>query len=182
MYRRHFWLFAGISALLAIPSAASSGFNIFAVFGSFFQPASQLDSTTYIESELAPGRGQVVAHLPDRVPARRSHLRGQDRVGRVRCRAGGRTLALFLLVHPVGDRRRHQRHRRRRGQPRPADRGGADLLRSTSPSRGARPFPNGAPPGCAARHALNRARLARCIAALALSAALTSATVLTAAT
>src|SRR5207249_4179658 len=48
-------------------------------------------------------------------------------------------------------------------------------------SRGARPFPNGAPPGCAARHALNRARLARCIAALALAAALTSATVLTAA-
>jgi len=57
MYRRHFWLFAGISALLAIPSAASSGFNIFAVFGSLFQPASQLDSTTYIESQLA----QIVA-------------------------------------------------------------------------------------------------------------------------
>ena len=59
MYRRHFWLFAGISALLAIPSAASSGFNIFAVFGSLFQPASQLDSTTYIESQLA----QIVALL-----------------------------------------------------------------------------------------------------------------------
>ena len=53
MYRRHFWLFAGISALLAIPSAASSGFNVFAVFGSLLQPASQLDSTTYMASQLA---------------------------------------------------------------------------------------------------------------------------------
>ncbi len=57
MYRRHFLLFAGISALLAIPSAASSGFNVFAVFGSLLQPASQLSDTTYIESQLA----QIVA-------------------------------------------------------------------------------------------------------------------------
>src|SRR5436190_629014 len=57
MYRRHFWLFAGISALLAIPSAASSGFNVFAVFGSLFQPTAQFNDTTYIESQLA----QIVA-------------------------------------------------------------------------------------------------------------------------
>src|SRR5256885_3393253 len=57
MYRRHFLLFAGISALLAIPSAASSGFNVFAVFGSLFQPTAQFNDTTYIESQLA----QIVA-------------------------------------------------------------------------------------------------------------------------
>ena len=59
MYRRHFVLFAGISAILAIPSAASSGFNYFAVFGSLFQPDSQLDTTTYLASQLA----QLVALL-----------------------------------------------------------------------------------------------------------------------
>jgi hypothetical protein len=53
LYRRHFLLFAGISAILAIPSAASSGFNYFAVFGSLFQSASELDTTTYLESQLA---------------------------------------------------------------------------------------------------------------------------------
>ncbi len=37
IYRRHFWLFAGISALLAIPSAASQGINYYALFGSVFQ-------------------------------------------------------------------------------------------------------------------------------------------------
>ncbi len=57
MYRRHFLLFAGISALLAIPSAASSGFNVFAVFGTLFQPTAQFNDTTYIESQLA----QIVA-------------------------------------------------------------------------------------------------------------------------
>jgi hypothetical protein len=53
MYRRHFLLFAGISAILAIPSAASSGFNYFAVFGSVFQPGQQLDTTTYLASQAA---------------------------------------------------------------------------------------------------------------------------------
>ena len=53
MYRRHFVLFAGISAILAIPSAASSGFNYFAVFGSLFQQTSQLDTTTYLASQVA---------------------------------------------------------------------------------------------------------------------------------
>jgi hypothetical protein len=57
MYRRHFVLFAGISALLAIPSAASTGFNFFSVFGSLFQPDTQLDTGTYIASQLA----QIVA-------------------------------------------------------------------------------------------------------------------------
>ncbi len=53
MYRRHFVLFAGISAILAIPSAASSGFNYFAVFGSLFQQTSQFDTTTYLASQVA---------------------------------------------------------------------------------------------------------------------------------
>jgi hypothetical protein len=54
MYRRHFLLFAGVSAILAIPSAASTGFNWFAAFGSIFDTgAAPLDNTTYIESQLA---------------------------------------------------------------------------------------------------------------------------------
>ena len=54
MYRRHFLLFAGISAILAIPSAASSGFSWFAAFGSIFSTAGAPTSdTTYIESQLA---------------------------------------------------------------------------------------------------------------------------------
>jgi hypothetical protein len=55
MYRRHFLLFAGISAILAIPSAASTGFNWFTVFGTIFQgqSAQPIDNTAYLESQLA---------------------------------------------------------------------------------------------------------------------------------
>ena len=55
MYRRHFLLFAGISAILAIPSAASQGLNYFALFGSLFQPAvsSEPDTTALLAGQLA---------------------------------------------------------------------------------------------------------------------------------
>lgn len=52
MYRRHFWLFAGISALLAIPSAASQGINYYALFGSFFQ-ATSTDPAALLGANLA---------------------------------------------------------------------------------------------------------------------------------
>jgi hypothetical protein len=37
MYRRHFYLFAGISVILSIPAAALSGYTYYALFGSFLQ-------------------------------------------------------------------------------------------------------------------------------------------------
>ena len=37
MYRRHFFLFAGISVILAIPFAALAGYSVFAFFGNFLQ-------------------------------------------------------------------------------------------------------------------------------------------------
>lgn len=40
MYRRHFVLFAGISALLAIPGAALSGYGYFVLFGAFLGTSS----------------------------------------------------------------------------------------------------------------------------------------------
>lgn len=40
MYRRHFWLFAGISVIVAIPSAALAGYSFYAIFGSFLQSLS----------------------------------------------------------------------------------------------------------------------------------------------
>lgn len=47
-------MFAGISAILAIPAAASTGFNWFAVFGSIFEGGvAPVDNTTYLESQLA---------------------------------------------------------------------------------------------------------------------------------
>lgn len=55
MYRRHFLLFAGISAILAIPSAASSGVNYLGVFGTLFEPttATGPDTATVLAGELA---------------------------------------------------------------------------------------------------------------------------------
>jgi hypothetical protein len=55
IYRRHFLLFAGISAILAIPSAASTGFNWFTVFGTIFggQASQPIDNAAYLESQLA---------------------------------------------------------------------------------------------------------------------------------
>src|SRR5260370_8021664 len=39
IYRRHFVLFAGISLILAIPSAGLTGYSIFSLFSSFVQSA-----------------------------------------------------------------------------------------------------------------------------------------------
>jgi hypothetical protein len=52
MYRRHFWLFAGISALLAIPSAASQGISYYALFGSLFQ-STTADPAALLGANLA---------------------------------------------------------------------------------------------------------------------------------
>ena len=48
MYRRHFLLFAGLSAILSIPEAALSGFSYYALFSDFLQRAgpSSLSSTS----------------------------------------------------------------------------------------------------------------------------------------
>jgi len=55
MYRRHFLLFAGISVILSIPSAASSGINYFSAFGSIFEPptTSEPDTTLFLAGQLA---------------------------------------------------------------------------------------------------------------------------------
>src|SRR3984893_7647088 len=37
MYRRHFFLFAGISVILTIPTAAMTGFVFYTLFGTFLQ-------------------------------------------------------------------------------------------------------------------------------------------------
>jgi hypothetical protein len=37
IYRRHFWLFAGISVVMAIPTAALTGYGFYTVFSSFLQ-------------------------------------------------------------------------------------------------------------------------------------------------
>ena len=39
MYRRHFWLFAGLSVVLAIPAAGLQGYSFFALFNNFIQSA-----------------------------------------------------------------------------------------------------------------------------------------------
>jgi len=55
MYRRHFFLFAGISVVLAIPAAALSGYSTFALFGGFLQAlnAGQNPDTNSVMSSLA---------------------------------------------------------------------------------------------------------------------------------
>jgi hypothetical protein len=40
MYRRHFFLFAGISLILAVPFAALAGYSVFTFFGNFLQQLS----------------------------------------------------------------------------------------------------------------------------------------------
>jgi hypothetical protein len=54
MYRRHFFLFAGISVILSIPLAASAGFSFFTVFSVFAQQAA---------SNQAPDLGPTLASL-----------------------------------------------------------------------------------------------------------------------
>jgi hypothetical protein len=68
MYRRHFLLFAGISAILSIPSAASSGVNYLSLFGSLFEPSTtaEPDTTALLAGQLAQfvAIGINVALLP----------------------------------------------------------------------------------------------------------------------
>jgi hypothetical protein len=50
MYRRHFLLFAGLSVIFAIPTAALSGFTLFTLFSTLLRPGSRavLEPTTLI--------------------------------------------------------------------------------------------------------------------------------------
>ena len=43
MYRRHFLLFAGLSIIFAIPTAALSGFALFTLFGTLLRPSNQFN-------------------------------------------------------------------------------------------------------------------------------------------
>jgi len=43
IYRRHFWLFAGISVIMAIPTAALTGYSFFTVFSSFLQTINSIN-------------------------------------------------------------------------------------------------------------------------------------------
>ncbi len=54
MYRRHFLLFAGLSVLLSIPSAALSGYSSYALFSGLLQQTSpgQLPNLGFLESTL----------------------------------------------------------------------------------------------------------------------------------
>jgi hypothetical protein len=54
MYRRHFFLFAGISVILSIPLAASAGFSFFALFNNLAQQAA---------SNQTPDMGPTLASL-----------------------------------------------------------------------------------------------------------------------
>jgi hypothetical protein len=54
MYRRHFFLFAGISVILSIPLAASAGFSFFAAFNTLAQQA---------YSNRPPDLGPTIASL-----------------------------------------------------------------------------------------------------------------------
>ncbi|HEY5033703.1 MAG TPA: hypothetical protein VIJ30_01120 [Candidatus Dormibacteraeota bacterium] len=54
MYRRHFFLFAGISVILSIPLAASAGFSFFALFNNLAQQTA---------STQAPDLGPTLASL-----------------------------------------------------------------------------------------------------------------------
>ena len=71
MYRRHFLLFAGISALLSIPEAAISGYGYFAVFGTLLQTGSTPDLAALGPALVALAVGLVIfiALLPFSVGA-----------------------------------------------------------------------------------------------------------------
>lgn len=60
MYRRHFLLFAGISVLLAIPSAALVGYSYLSLFGSLF---SQLSSPTSDTVPTTPDFNAIAGSL-----------------------------------------------------------------------------------------------------------------------
>ena len=66
IYRRHFLLFAGISVILAIPSAGLQGYSFFAIFNYLFSSsnAGQLpDFNTLLPSLVALGIGYLVSIL-----------------------------------------------------------------------------------------------------------------------
>jgi glycerophosphoryl diester phosphodiesterase family protein len=66
MYRRHFFLFAGISVILAIPTAALSGYSFFAVFGGFLQALNNgqnPDTNSVMSSLVLLGAGYLLNFL-----------------------------------------------------------------------------------------------------------------------
>ena len=64
MYRRHFLLFAGVSAILAIPSAAATGFNWFAAFGSIFNAGVAPVYRPYTLALQFHGQRDTIVELP----------------------------------------------------------------------------------------------------------------------
>src|ERR1700694_4813869 len=66
MYRRHFFLFAGISVILTIPTAAMTGFVFYTLFGSFLQSINSNqtpDLSLLTPSLLALGVALLVAFV-----------------------------------------------------------------------------------------------------------------------
>src|SRR6266568_152580 len=64
MYRRHFFLFAGISVILAIPGAALSAYTVFALLGNLlqsFNPEQAVDMTALTSSLAILGVGVLVS-------------------------------------------------------------------------------------------------------------------------
>jgi hypothetical protein len=64
MYRRHFFLFAGISVILSIPSAALSAYTVFALLGNLlqsFNPEQPVDMTALTSSLAVLGVGLLVS-------------------------------------------------------------------------------------------------------------------------
>src|SRR6266705_2457348 len=64
MYRRHFFLFAGISVILAIPSAALSAYTVFALLGNLlrsFNPEQPVDMATLTSSLGILGVGVLLS-------------------------------------------------------------------------------------------------------------------------
>ena len=62
IYRRHFWLFAGISMIMAIPAAALTGYSFFTVFSSFLQTINSVspDFNTLLPSLIWLGAGYLL--------------------------------------------------------------------------------------------------------------------------
>jgi hypothetical protein len=72
MYRRHFFLFAGISVLLSIPEAALTGYGYFAILGSLLRTPSSPPDFAALAPALVPfaiGAVLLIAILPFSVGA-----------------------------------------------------------------------------------------------------------------
>jgi hypothetical protein len=65
IYRRHFWLFAGISVIMAIPAAALTGYSFFTVFSSFLQTFNSVnpDINSLLPSLVWLGAGYLLNFL-----------------------------------------------------------------------------------------------------------------------